>query len=233
MTTTTSGSSGSSSATGGERLRRAFRRLNRMMVFLWRLGLGGALNSWPTVGGRIMVLVHTGRRSGLRRCTPLNYAEVGDAVYCVAGFGAGTDWYRNVLARTQVELWLPGRRVDAVADDISEDADRVQLVRRVLVASGFAAPLAGIPVRRLSDERLDELTRDYRLLRFTPTGPHDDPDDPDGPGDLAWVWPRAALAALAATIAAALAILLARSARRTRRSRTPGSARTAGSARTR
>ena len=87
-----------------ERVRADFRRLNPGMVLMWRLGLGGAINFWPAGSGRILVLAHTGRRSGRHFLTPLNWAPVtgpsGDleAVYCVAGFGPRTDWYRNVLA---------------------------------------------------------------------------------------------------------------------------------------
>ena len=92
------------------RLKGAFRYVNRFLVELWRLGLGRWVNVWPRGSGRILVLGHTGRRSGLRRWTPLNYAEVDGAVYCTAGFGAESDWYRNVIADPRVEVWLPGRR---------------------------------------------------------------------------------------------------------------------------
>ena len=55
---------GPSSIRYADELRMAFKLLNRFMVPLWRLGLGGWLNSWPAVGGRLMVLVHRVRRSG-------------------------------------------------------------------------------------------------------------------------------------------------------------------------
>ena len=59
------------------------------------------------LSGQIMVLTHTGRKSGLRRRTPVNYALVDGEVYCTAGFGQISDWYRNILANPQVEVWLP------------------------------------------------------------------------------------------------------------------------------
>ncbi|MBK7622453.1 MAG: hypothetical protein IPJ14_07245 [Kineosporiaceae bacterium] len=52
-----------------------FRYLNRFMVMMWRLGLGRLVNVWPRGSGRMLVLGDTGRRSGLRRWTPLNYAS--------------------------------------------------------------------------------------------------------------------------------------------------------------
>src|SRR5512140_295270 len=88
-------------------LRRVFRVFNRLMVFMWRLGMGRMINIWPAVIGRIMVIKHTGRKSGKVRLAPVNYAPLDGEIYCTAGFGSGSDWYRNIMAGPQVELWLP------------------------------------------------------------------------------------------------------------------------------
>jgi len=172
------------------RLRLLFRGVNRFMVALWRLGLGGWVNAWPALGGRVMVLVHVGRRSGLRRRTPLNYALVEGDVYCTAGFGPGSDWYRNVLASPGVEVWLPDGWWAGTARDVSDSAQRLALVRQVLVASGFAARVAGIRPRTIADGELARRTAGYRLLRIECTHAL---TGPGGPGDRAWVWPLAAL----------------------------------------
>ena len=171
-----------------ETLRQAFRLFNRFMLLLWRLGLGGWVNAWPDVGGRIMVLVHTGRKSGKRRLQPLNYAVVDDAVYCVAGFGRVSDWYRNAVAHPQVELWLPDGWWAAVAEDVSDAPGRLPLVRQVIIASGFAGRLAGLDARSMPDAEFDRLTRSYRLLRLRRTLPR---TGLGGPGDLAWLWQAA------------------------------------------
>jgi deazaflavin-dependent oxidoreductase (nitroreductase family) len=175
-------------ATRDDRLRSLFRYVNRVMVVLWRLGLGRWADTWPRGSGRILVLGHTGRRSGMRRWTPLNYDEVDGEIYCTAGFGAGSDWYRNVTADPRVELWLPDRRTSATVDDVSDDPRRVELLRGVLLASGFAAPAAGLDPRHLDDDELAAATDHYRLLRLQPTvGPVDLPAHPR-PGDLAAWW---------------------------------------------
>ncbi|HSR46315.1 MAG TPA: nitroreductase family deazaflavin-dependent oxidoreductase [Acidimicrobiia bacterium] len=164
-----------------------FKLLNRWMIIpMWRLGLGGFLNIWPAVGGRMLVLVHTGRKSGRRRLTPLNYApSPPSSVFVLAGSGAGTDWYQNALANTAVEVWLPDGRWLAEAVDVSDHPLRPAILRDVLIGSGFAAPLAGVDPRRLSDHELEEKTAGYRLLelqhRADATGTH-------GPGDLSWIW---------------------------------------------
>ena len=89
-------------------MRQVFKYLNRFMVFMFRLGLGRWLQFWPRVTGQILVLTHTGRKTGLTRRTPLNFAFVDGDLYVLAGFGSVSDWYRNVKARPQVEVWLPG-----------------------------------------------------------------------------------------------------------------------------
>src|SRR3972149_212197 len=91
-----------------ETLRQGFKRyLNPFMVFMWRLGMGPYVNAWPPVGGRIMVIAHTGRKTGRRRFAPVNYAVVDGEIYCTAGFGAVSDWYRNVMTKNEGEVWLP------------------------------------------------------------------------------------------------------------------------------
>ncbi|MDH3260877.1 MAG: nitroreductase family deazaflavin-dependent oxidoreductase [Acidimicrobiia bacterium] len=188
---------GSSHLRYADELRKMFRLLNGFMIALWRLGLGGMLNAWPSVGGRLMVLVHRGRRSGREYRTPLNYAVVDDHVYCLAGFGEAADWYRNALAAPEVEVWLPDGWWGAKAVDVSEVPERTDLMRAVMIGSGFAAYVAGIDPRRWSDAHLDEKSRDYRLLRLERTVPR---TGTGGPGDLAWTWPWATALFLAALL---------------------------------
>lgn len=197
------------------RARAFLHRVNPGMVLMWRLGLGRMINIWPSQAGRILVLAHKGRRSGRVYRTPLNYAPApdrDDEVYCVAGFGPRTDWYRNLLADPLVELWLPGGRWQAVARDAEADVDRIQRVRDVLRASGFAANVAGVRLDRLDDAQLAEVTADYRLVHLRRSG--EDPGTSPAPGDLAWTW-LPALAAVVAGAAAAAGVVTARRHRRT------------------
>ena len=168
-----------------EFLRRAFYWLNRFMILMWRLGLGIWLNDART-SGQIMVIIHTGRKSGLRRQTPVNYAIVDGELYCTAGFGRLSDWYRNVRAQPKVELWLPHGRWMGEVDDITASSNYVYLMRQVLIGSGFAARLASINPHTISDEDLIATSRGYRLLHIRRTSAA---TGPGGPGDLAWVWP--------------------------------------------
>ena len=180
-------------------LRAAFRVLNRNMLLLWRLGLGWLMAN-PT-SGYIMVLATTGRKSGARRLVPLNFADGEDTVYCLAGFGRTTHWLLNLQADPECEVWLPdGRRLRGRGELVESEARRVDLVREILVRSGFAAKLAepGVDLSTTSNDVIAELGsqpgRRYEVVEIklgdTVTGP-------GGPSDLTWVWPVVGLTAVA------------------------------------
>jgi len=147
-------------------LRRFFHGMNHFMVFMWKIGLGRLMNCWPAVGGRMMVIRHRGRKSGKEYLTPVNYAIVENEIYCTAGFGSKTDWYRNLLADPCVELWLPQGKHQARAMDVSDSPRRIPLLRAITIASGFAGPLMGVDQRRLTDAQMAEIGKDYRLVHF-------------------------------------------------------------------
>lgn len=173
-----------------KQLQQGFKYFNRFMLALWRLGLGRWVNAWPSVGGRIMVITHTGRKSRSQRRTPVNYAIVDDDVFCTAGFGQVSDWYRNIIANPSVEVWLPDGWWAGVAEEVADVDSRVPLMREVLLASGFAAYAAGLDPRNMTDQELDAATVKYRLIRIRRTTPR---TGPGGPGDLSWVWPLATM----------------------------------------
>ena len=167
------------------KLKRLFKLFNKFMLLLWRLGLG-SIGNQTKYGGYVMVITQTGRKSGQVRRTPVNYAIIDGDIYCTSGFGRRSDWYHNILANPQVEVWLPDGWWAGHAEDVSEAENRIDLMRAVLIGSGFAAYLAGINPHKLSDEELEAATGTYRLIRIrreqamTGTG---------GPGDLNWIWP--------------------------------------------
>lgn len=170
--------------------RQGFKYFNHFMIAMWRLGLGGMINFWPEVIGQIMVIQHTGRKSGLVRRTPVNYAVIGGEIYCVAGYGEMTDWYRNVIANPQVEVWLPDGWWQGTVEELSGEGKRIELIRQVLIASGFAAYAAGINPRKMDDAALAQATLGYRLMRIHRTAER---TGKDGPGELAWIWPLATM----------------------------------------
>jgi deazaflavin-dependent oxidoreductase (nitroreductase family) len=168
-------------------LRKFFKLLNRYMVLHWRLGLG-PLGNRPDLAGCIMVLIHRGRKTGKQRRTPVNYARIDGDFYCVAGFGQISDWYRNLMATPQAEVWAPEGWYGGAAEDVSDwpAGRRAPILRAVLYNSGFAGRAAGIDALRMSDAELLAAAADYRLVRIHNTEPR---TGPGGPGDLVWMWP--------------------------------------------
>lgn len=179
-----------------EKMRAFFKYFNRFMLLMWRLDLGRFINIWPEWGGQIMVITHTGRKTGRRRRTPVNYAIIDGDIYCLAGFGQLADWYRNLKANPAVEVWLPDGWWAGRAEEVPEDEpNRLALLRQVLIATGFAAPLIeGIFPRRISDEELAHITAHYCLMRIHRTEAR---TGPGGPGEWAWVWPVATMVLVA------------------------------------
>ena len=180
------------------RIRSGFRWLNRNMVLLWRLGLGRMMAT--PQGGYVMVLATTGRRTGQRRLVPINFATGGDAVFCLAGFGVRTHWLLNLQAEPSCEVWLPdGRRLQGSGHLVTDESERLALIRRILVRAGFATKLAepGLDPDTAPDDVIAGLGQKYGhryevvkiSLGAAATGP-------GGPGDLKWVWPVGGVVAL-------------------------------------
>lgn len=171
------------------KLRSGFRYLNKFMLLMWRLGLGRFMAS--PQGGYVMVLVTTGRKSGLRRPVPLNFAEEPGSVFCLAGFGKTTHWLMNLLADPQCEVWLPdGRRMLGTGEIVTEEALRVEMIRRILIRAGFATKLAepGLDPLLAPESEIAELGQRYghryEVVQIRLDGAA---VGPGGPGDLAWV----------------------------------------------
>jgi hypothetical protein len=109
-------------------------------------------------------------------------------IYCTAGFGGISDWYRNIVADPQVEVWLPEGWWAGIAEEVLDDQLRLPLLRQVLIDSGFAARAAGLDPMAMSNSELEAATAKYRLIRIRRAAAR---TGRGGPGDLAWVWPLA------------------------------------------
>ena len=85
----------------------------RAPVWLYRANLGGLL------GGRFLLLSHTGRRTGRTRQTVLEVIDRDPDTggwLVVAGFGTGAHWLRNITAHPRVRVRVGrGAPVEATA----------------------------------------------------------------------------------------------------------------------
>jgi hypothetical protein len=108
--------------------RTVFDSINRVVGPLARRGVV----SPPPLGGGVVVMETTGRRSGLPRQVPLLATRVGDRLY-VSTVRSGSQWVRNAEADPRVGVWLHGYRRDATA---KVRRGPIQLVEVELDATG-------------------------------------------------------------------------------------------------
>jgi len=162
--------------------RRVFGYLNRyFMVPMFRLGFGPWMGT--PFGGYIIVLKVVGRKTGKTRYAPVNYAIENGNVYCLAGFGKTSDWYRNILAHPQIEVIMPGGAIAGDAQEVTDADERARVIRRILINGGFAGFFYGYDPRTVSAEILLESTREVPVLRIHPRGVGSGASDPGG-----WAW---------------------------------------------
>jgi deazaflavin-dependent oxidoreductase (nitroreductase family) len=118
------------------------RRSTRIHVALyrWTAGkVGGHLPGWP--GARIVLVDHTGAKSGTRRTSPLMYHEDGDAV-AVAASKAGQPtnpaWFHNLKANPDTTIQI-GSVVREVRARVATDEERARLWPKfVAIYPGYA-----------------------------------------------------------------------------------------------
>ena len=165
-------------------LRRIFRMLNKyFMVPAFRLGLGPLMGSPPS--GYIMVLKTIGRKTGLVRYAPVNYALIDGYIYCLSGFGKAAHWYKNLQANPQLDLILPSATLSGMAATVTDQDEWLTACRQILKNSGFAGFLAGYNAWTISDNDLLDKGGEMVVLRITPNGVFAGAADPGG---KLWLW---------------------------------------------
>ncbi len=173
-------------------LRRLFRLLNKFfMVPAFRLGFGPFMGS--PISGYIMVLKTIGRKSGLVRYAPVNYAILDGNIYCLSGFGKASHWYKNIQAHPQIDIILPSATLSGEAATVTDPDEWLCVTRQILKNSGFAAVLAGYNAWTITDEALRERGSEMVVLRITPNGVIAGAADPGG---KLWLWLTIAAVAL-------------------------------------
>ncbi|MFC9892178.1 nitroreductase family deazaflavin-dependent oxidoreductase [Nocardia sp. NPDC127579] len=102
----------------------------RAPIGLFRAGLGFLF------GSRLLLLEHVGRTSGAARYVALETVArpSPDRIVIASGFGASSQWYRNLLVTPECHVWIGFRR-------------RVPAVARVLDRTEAANVLADYKIR--------------------------------------------------------------------------------------
>ncbi len=121
-----------------ERPKGLLRIVFQVPPLFYRLGIVGP------AGKTVLLLVTRGRRTGKPRYTGLNYAEDGGTVYVMSGFGARTDWYRNLVADPRVEVRVGKRRWCAIAETVTDAKMRERGITLLLETSRRQGPPAAL-----------------------------------------------------------------------------------------
>ena len=183
-------------------LQHGFLVLNRgFMAPLAHRRLGWLVGSPLT--GHIMVLRTHGRRSGLVREAPLGYVIRDGAVYCVAGYGTQTPWFRNLVDDPAVEVLLPTRRFRGVATPVDAPDEWLAAYRALIASFGLLGRAVVGDIDRVADAELLARHRVLPIVRIRPAdgGPPLTPG-PFDPGGRGWLIPWAAMIVSLIAIAA-------------------------------
>jgi deazaflavin-dependent oxidoreductase (nitroreductase family) len=83
----------------------------------------------PFEGGTLLLLHHTGAKSGKSYTTPLMYREDGSRYLIFASKAGATtnpDWYHNLMAHPDVAIEVGTDKLSATADEVTgEERDRL------------------------------------------------------------------------------------------------------------
>jgi deazaflavin-dependent oxidoreductase (nitroreductase family) len=171
--------------------RTMFRYANRYAVIPFhRAGLAAWLGN-PASGWQCLITT-IGRRSGLRRHTPLGYLVMDGAAWVMAGYGPVTLWYRNVLDDPRVELLLPGRPpITALATEEVDPSVRARIIPPLARSMAIPGALIGCFPPTSTDERILECVSWVPLVRIAPADGTLLAPGPEDPGGLGWTWRQA------------------------------------------
>ena len=72
------------------------------------------------LGGLVLLLTTTGRKSGLPRQTRLQYEKEEGMIFVAAARGQQADWFRNILVNPHVEVQVDGQALRGLAEPITD-----------------------------------------------------------------------------------------------------------------
>lgn len=142
------------------------KNIQRIHRLLYAIGLG------PIVGKIILLLTTTGRKSGQKRITPLQYEEIDGNYFLGSARGTKSDWYRNIEADGRVEARVKNRRFRGVAETVTNPARIADFLETRLQRHPFMLGLLmqkahNLP-KRPSRQQLEELAASEAMVIIRP-----------------------------------------------------------------
>ncbi len=106
-----------------------FNEFNRNVIDEFRANDGKVTGMFA--GAPLVLITHTGAKSGQPRTTPVVYTTDGDRIVIIASKGGSPEnpaWYHNLVAHPEVTVELPGQTYQARATEVTGD-ERDRLFR--------------------------------------------------------------------------------------------------------
>jgi deazaflavin-dependent oxidoreductase (nitroreductase family) len=142
------------------------KNIQKIHRVLYAIGMG------PLVGRVILLLTTTGRKSGMKRVTPLQYELIGSDYYLGAARGLKADWVRNLQSNPQVDVRVGSKQFQGTAEVVTDpcrfaDFMEVRLERHPRMIGLIMEKAHGLP-KRPSREQLEELAKDEAVVIVHP-----------------------------------------------------------------
>lgn len=142
------------------------KHIQKLHRVLYAMGLGSII-------GRIILLLTTvGRKTGLKRVTPLQYEEIEGKYYLGSARGLQADWVRNIQSNPQVDVHVKSLRFHGQAEVVTEPARVADFIEIRLKRHPFMIGMIMQKAHRLSKrpnrEQLEKLAEKEALVIITP-----------------------------------------------------------------
>lgn len=155
-----------------------WKRLYRLPLVLWRMGLG------PILGQMFMVITIIGRKSGQPRRVVLEYHKLDGRKYVLAGWAEQSDWYKNMVANPFVTIQTADGTERMLMQRITDEAQLGNLFDLVRNHPLVKAWLERTGTTLTREEFLVQKNLIY-IFTFDPTS---EPTPPALEADLSAVW---------------------------------------------
>ena len=132
------------------------RLLWRAPIWIYRLGLGGLIKK------RMLLLHHTGRKSGLPRQNVLeivDHDQVTGIYYVASGFGKKSDWYQNIVKKPEVVITVGRVDIPVTAVPLPPEESG-----QALVDYAHRNPTAAKTLMRLCGYKVDGSDEDFFIM---------------------------------------------------------------------
>jgi deazaflavin-dependent oxidoreductase (nitroreductase family) len=143
------------------------KNVQKIHRLLYAIGLG------PLIGRIILLLTTTGRKSGKKRVTPMQFEAIGSDYYVGSARGLQADWVRNLQADPQVEVRVGAKHFFGTAEVVNDPARfadfmEVRLERHPRMIGLIMEKAHGLP-RHPSRKQLEEIAKTEVFVILHPT----------------------------------------------------------------